>query len=389
MKEFAMKNHLNQLIYNIMKRKILFGILCASMVCCSGWFIFERYGAHNELTAANIALDEQEATIRAIKKVTPSVVSIVVTGYERSLVIDYATGKTYEQNEKKDLGSGTGFIISSDGLIITNKHVVNMGNKDSNEYRVILSGGKKYYAQLIGLDPLKDLAILKIFDKNLPVAEIGDSDKLQVGTTVITIGNSLGKYPQSVTKGIVSGLGRDIVASDMKGAPETLDNVLQTDAEINFGNSGGPLIDLEGKVIGINVAIDQGGSAIGFAIPINDAKPVITSIKQIGRIIRPRLGVSYMMINPEMAWEKKLAKDFGALIIAKEEGGEAVVKDSPADKAGLKNNDIIFEVNNTKLDEKNTLLGIVQKFKPKDKITCKIQRGSEVITKIVELDEFR
>lgn len=372
-----------------MKKKILFTAILTVIISTGGWIVFDKYANHHEITAGNVALDEQEATIRAIKKVIPSVVSIIVTGYDSSIVIDYATGKQYQTNDKKELGTGTGFIISSDGLIITNKHVVNIGNKDSNEYRIILSSGKKYYAQLIGVDPLKDLAVLKIFDKNLPVVEIGDSDKLQVGTTVITIGDSLGKYPQSVTKGIVSGLGRNIVASDMSGEPETLDNVVQTDAEINFGNSGGPLINLEGKVIGINVAIDQQGAAIGFAIPINDAKPVISSIKTIGRIIRPRLGVSYMMITPEIALENKLTKDSGAWITIDEGKGEAVVKDSPADKAGLKSGDIIFEVNGTKLDEKNTLLSVVQKYKPKDKITCKIQRGSEVITKVIELDEFK
>ncbi|MDD5071363.1 MAG: trypsin-like peptidase domain-containing protein [Patescibacteria group bacterium] len=338
--------------------------------------------------ADNLRLDDQEATILAIKKVMPAVVSIIIYAQEEYIDYDIPTKTSKIKKERAEVGSGTGFLISADGLILTNKHVVNVGG-DEGEYRIILSDGKKYYAQLIGKDPLKDLAVLKIFDKDLPYVELGDSDGLQVGSTVIAIGNALGLYQNSVTKGIVSGLGRSIVASDQTGHAEALDNVIQTDAEINVGNSGGPLVDLAGKVIGINVAIDQSGSSIGFAIPVNDARPVIKSVREIGRIVRPRLGVLYTMITPELKEEMKLARDAGALLVRGEKGESAILPDSPAAKAGLAAGDIIFEVNAIKVEGNNTLLSILQKYKPGDRIGLKVQRGDDIFVKIVVLDEFK
>jgi serine protease Do len=342
----------------------------------------------NLVGADDLRLDDQEATIRAIKKVMPAVVSIIIYGQEEYIDYDLSTKTSKIKKQRMEIGSGTGFLISADGLILTNKHVVNAGG-DEGEYRIILSDGKKYYAQLIGKDPLKDLAVLKIFDKNLPYVELGDSDNLQVGSTVIAIGNALGLYQNSVTKGIVSGLGRSIVASDQIGHAEALDNVIQTDAEINVGNSGGPLVDLAGKVVGINVAIDQSGSSIGFAIPVNDARPVIRSVREIGRIVRPRLGVLYTMITPELKEEMELARDDGALLVRGEKGESAILPDSPAAKAELAAGDIIFEVNAIKIEGNNTLLSILQKYKPGDRIGLKVQRGDDIFVKIVVLDEFK
>jgi len=342
-----------------------------------------------DITAVDLRLDDQEATVRAIKKVMPSVVSVTVTDNQNNTVIDLQTGQTTKEKQKKEAGSGTGFIISADGLIITNKHVVSTAPADTAEFRVTLNSGKKYYAQLIGKDPLNDLAILKIFDKNLPYVEFGDSDKLTPGITVIAIGNALGIYQNSVTKGIVSGLNRNIVASDQSGNSEALGNVIQTDAEINFGNSGGPLVDLSGKVVGINVAIDASGKSIGFAIPVNDALPVIRSVKEIGRIVRPRLGVQYMMITPDLKEEKKLTRSIGAWINAGDNGGPAVIADSPAAKAGLEEGDIVFEINGVKLNDTNNLFTFVQRFKPGQKIGLKIDRAGKILVKIVLLDEFK
>ncbi len=335
-------------------------------------------------------LDEQEATIRAIKKVKPAVVSIIVYDYVENIVINPITNLKQTKKERQEFGSGTGFLISSDGLILTNKHVVNVAlNNDTAEYRVILNNGKEYYAQLIGRDPLNDLAVLKIFDKDLPYVELGDSDQLEIGTSVIAIGNALGKYQNSATKGIVSGLGRRLFASDNAGHAESLDNVIQTDAEINNGNSGGPLIDLFGRVVGINVAVDTRGTAIGFAIPINDAKPVIKSIKEKGIIIRPRLGVHYIMLNEEIAKENNLARSSGAWIVKGDDGSPAVLPESPAEKAGLLEGDIIFEINAIKIQNNNTLAQVIQKFKPGDRIGLKIQRGNKILIKIVRLGEFK
>lgn len=325
------------------------------------------------IQADNLELVEQEASIRAINQVIPAVVNIIV-----------------DDSNKQEQGSGTGFIISPDGLILTNKHVIDVADEKTGEYRIILNSGKKYYAQFIGKDPINDLAILKIFDKNLPYVKLGSSDNLNLGTSVIAIGNALGRYQSSVTKGIVSGLGRNLTASNGSGKAENLNNVIQTDAEINLGNSGGPLINLAGEVVGINVAVDQSGSAIGFAIPIDDAKPVIKSVREIGRIIRPMLGVHYIMLTQEIAEAEKLLRNAGAYVLPQKNADDlpAIVKGSPADKAGIQAGDIIFEINTISLNDKNSLLSIVQRYKPGDKIGLKIQRGNKIIIKIVELGEF-
>lgn len=342
-----------------------------------------------QATADDLRLDDQEATIRAIKKVIPAVVSIVVYDYQNILAIDPGSGKQITKKQKREIGSGTGFLISSGGLIITNKHVVNDAKEDTGEYRVILNSGKKYYAQLIGKDPIEDLAVLKIFDKNLPFVDLGNSDDLEQGTTVIAIGNSLGKYQNSVTKGIISGLGRNLVVNDGNGNSVSLDGIIQTDAEINHGNSGGPLVDLFGRVVGVNTAMDQGGTAIGFALPINNVKPVIRSVKNIGRIVRPMLGVLYVMLTPDNAAERGVERNSGALIISGENGEPAIMPNSPAMKAGLLEGDIIFEINAVKIEGKNTLRSVVGRYKPGDKIGLKIQRGDKIIIRVVKLGEFK
>lgn len=335
-------------------------------------------------------LDDQEATVRAIKKVMPAVVNIIVMDKQTTTIINLDTGEQTEKTETVKKGSGTGFLISADGLILTNRHVVSAGNEKTAEFKIILPTGKQYYAQLIGKDPLNDLAVLKIFDKNLPFVELGDSDKLPIGSTVVAIGNTLGRYQNSATKGIVSGLGRSLEASDQSGAnAEVLDNVIQTDAEINPGNSGGPLVDLNGNIIGINVAIDQAGSSIGFAIPVNDAKPVIKSAREIGRIVRVRLGIRYVMLTAQTAAENKLPRNSGAWIMPSADGIPTVLPDSPAAKAGLKPGDIITEINAIKLQERTTLLSVVQKYKPGDKIGLKVFRGNKFLILTATLDEFR
>ena len=343
----------------------------------------------DKAVADNLRLDDQEATIRAINKIIPAVVSIIVYDQETIYILDLMTGQQTQQTSKVEKGSGTGFLISADGLILTNKHIANAGKERTAEYRIILNSGKQYYAQLIGKDPLNDFAILKIFDKNLPYVNLGDSDKLQLGSTVMAIGNALGRYQNSVTKGIVSGIGRSLIASDQAGNAEALDNVLQTDAGINQGNSGGPLIDLLGNVVGINVAIDQGGSSIGFAIPINDARPVIKSVKEVGRIVRPRLGVRYIMLTPQIAQDNKLSQNSGAWIKKSQDGTPAILPGSPAEKGGILAGDIIIEINAIKIENKNTLISVINKYKPGNRIGLRIVRDGKIIIKIVVLDEFK
>jgi len=338
-------------------------------------------------TADELSLDEQEATIRAIKEVSPAVVSIIVDDYSDVMVI--GNGKAVVQKEKKQVGSGTGFIISPDGYILTNRHVVKSGNINTAEYQIILNSGKRYYAQYIGVDPLKDLGVLKIFDKDLPFVELGNSDDLVQGMSVVAIGNALGRYQNTVTKGIVSALGRSLEASDAKGNVEVLDNVIQTDAEINPGNSGGPLIDLNGRVVGINTAIDTEASSIGFAIPINDAKVIIKSIREEDRIVRPRIGVRYVMLTSEIATENNLTRSSGAWVKKGDNGEVAVLSDAPAGKGGIEEGDIIFEINAIKVEGNNTLFNIIQKYKPGDRVGLKIQRGDKIIIRIITLDEFK
>jgi serine protease Do len=339
------------------------------------------------VTASKFSLDDQSATIAAITKTMPSVVSIVVYDQEPLLNIN-SDGTTSSSSQRVTVGEGTGFIISADGLVLTNRHVVEAAQGTNIEYKIILNNKSEYYAQLIGKDPINDLAVLKIAETKLPYLEMGASVDSPIGLTVMAIGNALGRYNNSVTKGIISGLGRHVIATGPNGELSSLDNVLQTDAEINEGNSGGPLINLDGKVIGINVAVDKGGTGLGFAIPIDDAKSLIDSVRRTGRIIRVRLGVRYEMIDPFLASEKQLVHSYGALVTKDDAGNPAIVPDSPAAKAGLLEGDIIFEVNAIKIDGINTLLSVIQRYKPGDKIGLKIQRGNQVITKVVVLDEF-
>lgn len=350
------------------------------LAAIAGAFVYSRFDNTSTAEADSLQLDEQEASIRAIAMARPAAVSIVV--YDELP----AGGKPVAEQEIK--GRGTGFIISQEGYIITNKHVIAAAS-DKGSYRIILNSGKQYYAQLIGKDPIYDLAVLRIFDKDLPFVALGDSRKLKVGSSVIAIGNALGLYQNSATKGIVSGLGRSIIAGDdASGQYEALDNVIQTDAEINPGNSGGPLIDLEGRVIGINVAIDRKGTSIGFAIPVNDARPIIRSILESGRIIRPKLGLRYTMLTPEIALDNDLSRQNGAWINSGKDASDPIVPDGPADKAGLLAGDIVFEVNAIKVENEDTLMSIIQRYRPGERIGLKVQRGAKVLILVVELGEF-
>lgn len=338
--------------------------------------------------ADNLQFDEQEATIRAIKKVSPAVVSIAVSDMVE-VETKLEDGTVKKEMKKVNRGSGSGFIISANGFIITNRHIASAASRDRGEYKVTLQSGKQYYAQFIGNDPLHDLSLLKIFDSNLPSVTLGDSSKLTVGTTVIAIGNSLGRYNNSATKGIISGLYRNIEAFGNNGTSEDLKNVMQTDAEINLGNSGGPLIDLQGNVIGINVAKDLSGNSVGFSIPINEAKPIIMSARTYGRIIRARLGVRFVMITPEIAEERQTSRSSGALLIVSDKGEAAITPGGPAEKVGLQANDIIFEIDGRPIDERLPLSSYINQFSPGKKLGLRIQRGQEVFTKIVTLDEFK
>ncbi len=343
-------------------------------------------------------IPQEKAVIKAVKEVSPAVVSIVITKelpvYEREYYSPFE-GSPFEEffnepffefkipfyrkkgTEKRKVGGGTGFIISEDGLILTNKHVV--ADKDA-EYTVITNEGKKFPVEVVARDPVKDLAILKIKQKGkklkFPTVKLGDSDKLQIGQTVIAIGYMLGEFQNSVSVGVISGLGRKITASG-GGIVETLEDVIQTDAAINKGNSGGPLLNLKGEVIGINTAMVVGGENIGFALPINSAKKAIEQVKTLGKIVYPFLGVRYVLIDKKIQRENNLPVDYGAWIVRGPHGERAIFPNSAAEKARLRAGDIILEVNGEKITQKNSLGKVILKYNPGDKITLKVLRGDE------------
>ncbi len=285
------------------------------------------------------------------------------------------------QQKKVEQNIGSGFIISSDGLIITNKHVVSNTNAT---YKVLTNDNKKYDVQKIYRDPLNDLAILKISPTpptSLKPLKLGNSSHLKLGQLVIAIGTPLGEFTNTVTKGIISGLGRGITAgSPFEGFVEKLDNVIQTDAPISPGNSGGPLLNSKGEVIGINTAIAQEGQNIGFAIPVNVVKELIDNFnKQGGRFEKPYIGVRYKMIDKQTALLNDVVE--GAYIIE-------VVQGSPAEKAGLQDEDIITEFDGQKIkgDDDQGLAKLILQKKVGDTVQIKIVRGKETKTFNIKLE---
>jgi len=325
-----------------------------------------------------IKIEESSAIIDSVKKVSPAVVSVVSKSQVQNIF-----GDVYTQQ-----GGGTGFIITSDGLILTNKHVVSDANAT---YTVILADGKNYDAKVQSLDPLDDIAVVKIDARNLPVVELGNSDQLTVGQWVVAVGNALGKYQNTVTVGVISAKERKVEASDPSGGDtESLQGLLQTDAAVNPGNSGGPLVNLVGQVVGINTAVASNAQGISFAIPINLAKKAIDSIKKTGKIIRPYLGIRYLPITPDLAKANNLKYDYGVLVIRGNGIGQvAVVSGSPADKAGIAENDIILGINGERIDENNSLSSLIQKYNVGDTVTLKIFHKDEEKDAKVTLQEIK
>ena len=344
-------------------------------------------------------VSEESATIAAVKKATPAVVSIVITKdvpqYEQYFVNPTPNNDFFNQffgndfpqmqvpqyrqkgTEKQQVGAGSGFIVSPDGYMVTNRHVV---ADEEADYTAILTDGRKLPVKVLARDTANDIAVLKIEGKDLPTIELGDSGSLQVGQRVIAIGYALGEFGNTVSTGVVSGLARSLrgVSDGTARNAEDLFGVIQTDAAINPGNSGGPLLNLQAQAIGINVAIVQGSQNIGFALPINDIKKVVDSVKKTGKIARPFLGVRYMIINKELKDKEQLSVDYGALVArGTEQTDLAVTPGSPADKAGLVENVIILEVNGTMVAEEMPLAQMLQKYAPGEVIHLKILHKGE------------
>ncbi|MCJ7804302.1 trypsin-like peptidase domain-containing protein [Patescibacteria group bacterium] len=316
-------------------------------------------------------LNEESVVIDVVEETGLSVVTIAIEKEQSAGPLSIEFGpfgfvfpQTQAEPQKIEQNIGTGFIISEDGLIVTNKHVV---EDTQGVYKVITKDDQTYEVQKIFRDPVNDLAILKIDANNLKPVEMGDSDKLKVGQFVIAIGTALGEFKNTVTTGVVSGLGRGITAgSPFEGYTERLDNVIQTDAAINPGNSGGPLLNSFGQVIGINIAVAAGGQNIGFAIPINIIKEAIDNFNKTGKFDRPFLGIRYQMIGHDVALMNNVPQ--GAYVVE-------VVADGPADKAGVKVGDIITKFDGQTVDDE--LSRLISQKKVGDKIKLTVWRDDQ------------
>ncbi len=335
--------------------------------------------------------------VKIAKKICPAVVTIIISKklpkvdsyylmpFEDSNVLM----PKFKSNKKEmtKIGGGSGFIVSKDGYVLTCSHVV---SDPEASYTVILSPDEKYLAKVLARDPINDVAVLKIEQpqKKLPFLKLGDSSQVEIGEEVIAVGNVLGEFYDTVSSGIISGLSRYIQPGNKLSLySEKLRGLIQTDAAINPGNSGGPLVNMEGKVIGINTATVKGAENIGFSIPINYAKKDLAEVKKYGRILVPFLGIKYLLISKEIAESNKLPVDFGALVVREMLGEPAVIKGSAAEKAGIKEFDIILELNGEKITIENPLSVILKKYKIGEEVEIKILRDKKEVTLKVKLGE--
>jgi len=329
----------------------------------------------------NKPMNEQTSITETIKKVLPAVVSINisknVTVFENAIG-PYANG--FEEffviprkKKKIKVGGGSGFVVGSSGIVLTNRHVL---EDPGAEYLVMLNDDRKFPVQVLAKDPINDVTILRIPAENLPVIELGDSSGLELGQTAIAFGNALGTFKDTVSVGVVSGLSREIMAgSAISGEITRLRGLIQTDAAINPGNSGGPLIDINGRAIGINAAMVFGAQSIGFALPINAAKKDLEDLKNFGRIRQPFLGLRYILVNRDFQEKNSLPVDYGALVVSEPiPDGFAVIPGGPAERAGLQEFDLILECQNEKISMENTLQDILQKFEIGQNINLKVLR---------------
>jgi S1-C subfamily serine protease len=329
-------------------------------------------------------VNEESAVIDVVDKVSPSVVTVSIETPARRVLEFSPFGGLRERVEggtPQDIGSG--FVVSEEGLVVTNKHVV---STTGAEYKVIDQDGNEYKVQEISKDPSNDIAVIKINPNEVPgkklqAVELGDSENLKVGQFVIAIGTALGEFRHTVTTGVISGLGRGITAGSVfEGYVERLDNVIQTDAAINPGNSGGPLLNSAGQVIGVNVAVAQGAENIGFSIPIDVVKDGLAQFKSTGRLAtKPYLGVQYQMISRRTALMNDVPE--GALIFE-------VIPSSPAEKAGVREDDIITKLAGQDVKGEDGLANIISSKKPGDVANVEVWRDEQTLTFTAILSEF-
>jgi S1-C subfamily serine protease len=326
--------------------------------------------ATNVGTVQPVTIDESSATIAVAAKVSPAVVRITVTG----------TANAGNNGVIPETGVGSGVIFDSNGWILTNHHVVEGGEK----FDVELKDGRILSGKVYGIDTLTDLAIVKVDATDLPSAAIGESDALKVGELVVAIGSPLGTYSNSVTSGIVSAKGRAITTDNN----ESLTNLIQTDAAINPGNSGGPLLDAGGNVVGINTAIAQNSNGIGFAIPIDIARPIMAQAIAGEALSRPYMGIHFVSITRQIAETRKLPVNVGALVGGFDANGDpvnGVEAGKPADQGGVKDGDIIVSIDGKAIDEEHPLDATLAQFSPGTTVTVEVLRDGQHVSLQVKL----
>jgi serine protease Do len=371
-------------------------VIIAGLVAILAGFFGGVYGASSDKNSVltgnlsdqkKIVSSEGQLINKIAKSVGPSVVSVNVTGTSAA-----QTNLFGFSQPQQTASAGTGIIISGSGIVLTNRHVVPLG---TDTVSITLSDGTELKdVEVLGRtnesDSL-DVAFLKINDtkgKKLKPAVIGDSSKVEVGDTVVAIGNALGQFQNTVTSGIISGYGRSVQASDANGggSAENLDDLFQTDAAINEGNSGGPLVNLNGQVIGLNTAIAGDAQNVGFSIPMNDISGLIKQVLEKGKLERPYLGVHYVLLTDDYAYQFNLDTKRGAYIPpATDTSGPSVVADSPAEKAGLKEKDIITKIDNIAIDETHSLTSLLGQHQPGDKVELTVVRDGKTRTVEVTL----
>lgn len=383
-----------------MQKKFIFIVILISLLGGSvggaiGFYWMEQWDDTPEqallVMPAGTSAVEESPLIAAQAAVGPAVISIVqyvnaVPSGEASLYGNFS-------DPLREVGGGTGFVVDPSGLALTNRHVV---SSDQYVYAAFLSDGTRFDLKVLARDPSSDVAIVQLeaspnsyaaeLLRGLPYARLGDSSSLRVGEPVLAIGNALAEYANTTTAGIISATGRKVVASDGRGAVSNLFGLIQTDAAINLGNSGGPLVNLKGEVVAINTALDDGAQGIGFAIPIDDVKPALESYRLYGAILRPHLGVRYFLLTKARARELGLDVDAGAFLFSDPETGEpAVVLDSPASRAGLREGDVIVAVDGALVTLNHPLQDLIGHRQVGDRVTLSVWREGARFDVNVEL----
>lgn len=341
-----------------------------------------------------ISGEREQTIIETVRQSEPAVVSVIIrknlpvverySGGSRDDLFRFRTPRT----QLREIGGGTAFFLTSNGLLMTNKHVV---DDESAQYSVLLNDGQTLEATVVARDPVSDIALLKVEGKDFPFVKLSSQEEPVLGQTVIAIGNALGEFRNTVSVGVISGLQRSITAGNpSRGDVEQLHRIIQTDAAINEGNSGGPLFSSNGTVIGMSTAVAAEAENIGFAIPVQDLQRVLTSYQKHGRIVRPYIGIRYAAVTPAMASQNGLDASEGAILVRSDDGRDpAVAPGSPAEKAGLRENDIILTVDGQKIGEAFSVADAILQKEPGDSIDMKIQRDGRTQTLRVTLEEWK